>query len=96
MSDLTTDILVEIRDEIRRTNGRLDQTNGRLDQTNDRLERLERRQTQAEIRIATELTGVTGAIHELRDTLIADRRFAARVDDHERRIAALEDAGKGR
>src|SRR3954466_14064017 len=33
-----TDILLEIRDEIRNTNSRLDQTNSRLDQTNSRLD----------------------------------------------------------
>lgn len=45
MSDdsLTTRILIEIRDEIRQTNARLDQTNGRLDQTNGRLEQLNQR-----------------------------------------------------
>jgi septal ring factor EnvC (AmiA/AmiB activator) len=97
MADLTTEILIQIRDEIRGTNGRvdqtnerLDQTNERLDQTNERLDRVERRQSQAEIRITTEITAVVGAIHELRDTLIADRQFAARVDDHERRLEALE------
>jgi hypothetical protein len=49
MADLTTQILIEIRDEIRatrvdlssridQTNGRLDQMNGRIDQTNERLD----------------------------------------------------------
>lgn len=90
MSDLDTQILIEIRDEIRQTNGRLDQTVGRLDQTVERLDRLERRQVATEVRLATELTAVAGAVNELRDALIEDRRFAIRIDDHERRIAALE------
>ena len=49
--DLTTRVLIEIRDEVRRTNERLvtgfaevnerlDQTNARLDQTNARLDNL--------------------------------------------------------
>ncbi len=34
---LTTRILIEIRDELRRTNQRLDENNQRLDETNQRL-----------------------------------------------------------
>jgi len=36
-TDVTTKILIEIRDGIRGTNERLDQTNERLDQTNERV-----------------------------------------------------------
>ena len=41
MSDdsLTTRVLIEIRDEIRQTNARVDQTNVRLDQLSQRVER---------------------------------------------------------
>jgi hypothetical protein len=42
MADLTTQILIEIRDEIRATNQRLDQVasglNSRIDKTNTRLD----------------------------------------------------------
>ncbi len=51
------------------TNARLDQTNSRLDETNTRLERLERRQTEGEIRVATELTAVSVAVGTLKDLL---------------------------
>ena len=37
MSDLTTKVLIEIRDEIRSTNSRLDQTNQRLDNVTECL-----------------------------------------------------------
>jgi chromosome segregation ATPase len=40
-SDITIEILKEIRDEIRGTNARVDTTNGRLDVTNSRLDTLE-------------------------------------------------------
>jgi chromosome segregation ATPase len=101
MADLTTQILLEIRDEIRttradlgaridETNSRLDQTNSRLDQTNSRLDRLERRQTEGEVRVGTALVDVTGAIHELRDVLLADRELRSTVADHEQRLQALE------
>jgi chromosome segregation ATPase len=101
MADLSTQILIEIRDEIRATrtdlssrlddtNSRLDQTNSRLDQTNSRLDRLERRQVDTEIRLSTDIVALTGAVHDLRDTLLEDRHLRQTVDDHEQRIRALE------
>ena len=44
-TDVTTKILIEIRDGIRGTNERLDQTNERLDQTNERLDQTNERVT---------------------------------------------------
>lgn len=97
MSDITTRLLTEIRDGLGDVNQRLDQTNQRLDQTNqrldgaiERLDRLERRQVETEIRLATELTSVVGAIRDLKDAVLADRHLRADVEDHERRIRALE------
>jgi hypothetical protein len=97
MADLTTQILLEIRDAVRatnerldQTNGRLDQTNGRLDQTNERLGRLERRQTDAEIRISTELVTLTGVLRDFHDAFTAERPSRAILADHERRLRALE------
>ena len=40
-SDITVEILKDIRDEIRSTNQRLDTTNERLDAGNQRLDRVE-------------------------------------------------------
>lgn len=90
MADLTHQILIEIRDEIRSTNSRLDQTNSRLDQTNSRLDRLEKRQVEAEIRVSTEVAALTGVVRDLRDTLLEDRHLRQTVDNHEQRIRALE------
>lgn len=104
MADLSVEILREIRDEVRATNGRLDQTNGRLDQTNERLDqanerldqanerlgRLERRQVETEVRLATELTSVVGAIRDLKDAVVADRELRRDIADHEQRIRRLE------
>jgi len=87
MSDLTTQILIEIRDTIRDTNTSL---SGRIDQTNERLARLEKRQVATEVRLATELTEVSSVIRQLNDSLTEDRRFAARIADHEARISRLE------
>jgi hypothetical protein len=82
-TDLTIEILKDIREEGRKTNTR-------LDTTNERLERLERRQTESEIRLATELVGVAGAVREVRDLLRDDLSVRARVEDHERRLSAVE------
>jgi hypothetical protein len=82
--DLTTEILIQIRDELKSTrtelSARIDQTNSRLDQmgskvdgTNARLDRVERRQTESEVRLATELVNVVSAVNQLKDLIIADR-----------------------
>lgn len=41
--DLATQLLMQIRDEVRKTNGRLGQTNERLGQTNERLDQTNER-----------------------------------------------------
>ena len=87
MEDITK-VLIEIRDEARKTNERLEGTNSRLD-------RLERRQVEAEVRISTELVAVAGAVREMRDAFLEDRRLAAQVGDHERRISVLEGRSPG-
>ena len=105
-ADMTTKILVEIRDEIRITNARLEDTRvglearidetkvglaARIDETNARLDRSERRQIETEIRLATEIIGVAGAVREVRDLLREGLGLNAKVADHERRIARIEE-----
>jgi hypothetical protein len=75
-TDLTIEILKSIRDEAR--------------STNTRLEGLDRRVTATKIRLANELVAVAGAVRELRDTFREDRAVREHVDDHERRLAAIE------
>lgn len=72
------------------TNSRIDETNSRLGGTNSRLESLERRHTGSEVRLATELTAVVGAIGELKEIIVADRNLRGAIRDHENRIQALE------
>jgi hypothetical protein len=107
MAGAIVEVLKEIRDEARKTNvrldqtverldvtvDRLDQTVERLDQTVDRLGRVEKRQVEMEIRLATELPSVVGAIHELRDVMLEDRTLRSDVADHEMRIRRLEGRG---
>jgi len=75
-TDLTIEILKGIRDEAHKTN--------------EALSELRDRQTATEVRLATEIFGVAGAVREVRDLLREDRALRGRVDDHERRISAIE------
>lgn len=94
-------ILQQIRDELKetrhdlahridQTNSALGETNSRLDETNSRLKRVERRQTEADVRLATELTAVVGAIADLKSVLVEDRKLRSTVANHEQRLKALE------
>src|SRR5689334_8515610 len=87
MEDSSTQVLIEIRDEARKTNAEVRKTvdevrkladevrgtNERLEGTNTRLDRLERRQVEAEVRISTELVAVAGAVREMKDAFLEDR-----------------------
>jgi uncharacterized coiled-coil DUF342 family protein len=89
-TDLTIQILEDIRDAVHKTNERLDATNERLDATIEGLGEVRDRQTATEVRLATEILGVAGAVREVRELLREDRALRGRVDDHERRISAME------
>jgi hypothetical protein len=93
-TDLTVEILKGIRDGVQSTNERLDglrdEVHALRADTNERLGRIERRQTETEGRPSTELVAVVGAVREVRDLLREDHALRDRVDDHERRIAAVE------
>jgi hypothetical protein len=62
-SDVTVQILGEIRDEIRSTSSRLDQTNSRLEEVRAELVR---RLVETEIRLATAITSFQGTLGELK------------------------------
>ena len=72
------------------TNEHLQRLEHRQAETNERLDRLEHRQTEGEVRLATEVVAVAGAVREVRDLLREDLAVKRRVDDHERRLVALE------
>jgi hypothetical protein len=63
---------------------------GRIDQTNERLERLERRQVETEVRLASQLVEVVGAVNAEREAIVEDRALRRAVADHEDRISRLE------
>jgi hypothetical protein len=82
-TDPTLLVLREIRDQLKGTNERLDGVTARLDA-------VEKRQNESETRLATELVGVARAVIEVRDLLRDRLDLRDRLEDHERRIAALE------
>jgi chromosome segregation ATPase len=102
--NLMLEVLKQIRDEVRKTNQRLDQTNERLDQTNvelrgtkeevhglgGRVDSLERRQLETETRLATEIVAVARAVREVKDLLAQRLDLYDKVQDHEKRIVGLE------
>ncbi len=97
-SDLAIHILREIRDAVVETNSRvdatnerLDATNERLDATNERLDALSRRITESEMRTATALTELAGAVHSVRDLLRDDLALRDRVSRCEADIRVLKD-----
>lgn len=97
--DLTLQVLIEIRDAVRGTNVRLEslesstnsrfgETNARLDETNDRLDAVRQAQVASEMRLATELVALSGAVSALQQTL-KENTFA-RLSEVERRLADIE------
>lgn len=91
--NLTLRALREIRDEVRRTNERLDATNERLDATNERLEAmhagLSQRIVESEVRTATALTELAATVRDMTSVLRAQNDLRPRVDQCERDIAEL-------
>ncbi len=97
-------VLHRIHKEIQGTNSRLEGVEGRLDSlhaevgglrkethdTNVRVEDLARRQTESEIRLATEVVSVARGVGEVRDLLRDRLDDRQRVDDLERRVSVLE------
>jgi hypothetical protein len=88
-SDLTVKILSEIRDEIRGTRADL---NARIEETNQKVDLLARRQTETEVRLATEIVALAGAVERTNKLLRERLDDRDRIDDIDRRVTALERA----
>jgi hypothetical protein len=92
--DVTIEVLQAIRDEVRGLRGDVAGTNASIEalriDTNARLDSLERRQADTEIRVSSELFALAGAFREVRDLLREDRDLRRQLDDHERRLVAIE------
>ena len=104
--NLTLQVLKQIRDEIVATRSdlgaRIDGTNQRIDGTNggllaleSKVDALAHRQTESELRLATEVVAVARAVEGVRELLRERLDDRDRIDDHERRLAALERGAPG-
>jgi len=98
--NITIEILKDIRDAVRETNGRLDETNGRIDQMSARIDQtsqesqarfdeLGRRIVESELRTATALTDLAGTVREMTSVLRAQGDLRPRLEKCERDIAEL-------
>jgi len=86
-TDITIEILKSIRDEL---HDGLTGVRADLAGVTERMDRLEPRQTEADLRIATQLVAIAGAVRETRDAYREDRALSHRVDDHARRLSDVE------
>ena len=100
-TDLTLEVLKQIRDDGKRngerideTNARLNEANARLNETNARLESLRddlgRRIVDSELRTATAITDLSGTVRELIVAIKEDRDLRGRVERVEKDVAALK------
>jgi predicted nuclease with TOPRIM domain len=89
-TNLTVEILRDIRDEIRSTNQRLDTTREdlgrRIDETNRRL-------VESETRLATAILGMKGTLEEVRDYLKDQSDLRRRVERLERQVGIPPEPG---
>jgi hypothetical protein len=99
-TDITVTILREIRDEVRKTNERVDVLTervdvltGRVDAVGDRFDTvagdLGRRIVESEIRTATALTELAGTVREMTGLLRAQGDLRPRVERCEQDIADI-------
>jgi uncharacterized protein Yka (UPF0111/DUF47 family) len=99
-TDLTTGILIEIRDEVRTTHERVDHLSSRVDHLSSRVDTLSdrvefvnddlgRRIVESERRTATAIHELGGTLREVH-TLLKDRALHDRVTRCEREIDDLK------
>jgi hypothetical protein len=80
-------VLVEIRDELRSTGKRLD---GRIDGLGVQVDGLAQEMRESNVRVASELVAVSGAVLSVRDLLLERLDDRERLDAVERRVLVLE------
>jgi hypothetical protein len=102
--DLTIEILRDIRDEMRRMSGKIDETNLRLDETNLRLDQTNRRLDDTNHRLEDGFAGVNARIDGLSarvDHILIGpfgetvRDLTTRVQRIEHRLDRMEPKPKG-
>lgn len=86
-TDLTLQVLIEIRDELKKTNQRVDELGEKVDHN---FEIQNARITESELRVATAITALAGAVIDVK-TLLTDRLdLRDRVEQCERDIDELK------
>ena len=99
--DQTNSRLDQTNSRLDQTNVRLESVEGRLQfvekrltngfaELSQKIETVAARQTEAEIRVATELVAVAGVLHEVRAAIVEKLDNYKMVLDHENRINVLE------
>lgn len=88
--NLVVSVLLQIRGDLKQIREEARGTNERLDCLNERVEGVERAQLRMGTRLATELVTVGTAVQSLTSFLKERRAHRAVLEDHERRIVALE------
>ena len=88
-TDVTVQVLTEIRDEIRSTNRRLDDTrtelSTRIQETNKLIDETNKHLVETEIRLATAIGDLRGSVVEVRDLLKEQldlRKRVERIEQH--------------
>jgi methyl-accepting chemotaxis protein len=105
-TDITVQILTDIREQakltneqIRQTNRRLDRMSDSIDRTNERLdtvrEELSRRIVESEIRTSTAIADLAGTVREMTHELRAANDLRPRVERCEQDIVDLKRHASG-
>src|SRR5580704_14295986 len=93
-TDLTIEILKEIRDEVKSVRDEVKVTNGRIDllhgELHEGLGTLTRRVVESEIRTSTAITELAGTVREMTGVLRSQADLRPRVERCERDIAELK------
>lgn len=86
-TDLTLEVLKEIRDDARLFRAEVNQ---KFDEVGQKFEEVGARIVDSELRTATEITALRGTLHEVRDELRASFDLRPRVEHCEREILDIK------
>jgi hypothetical protein len=89
-TDITGRILGEVRDELKGLSGRVDVLTERVDGVEERLDEMGRSIVEAEVRTATALTELAGAVQSVKDLLVVRLGLDDRVTKCETEIRGIK------
>lgn len=89
-TDITGRILGEVRDELKGLSGRVDVLTERVDRVEERLDEMGRSIVEAEVRTATALTELAGAVQSVKDLLVDRLALHDRVTGCETEIRGIK------